>query len=1493
MPLSPYDQQLALLRARQATDTRVNLASQTVNPQVAAGTVAQANAYPWLTPQSAYGLAQQGAQPGDPLSQSVATGVLNHKGGGFWGELGHLVTAPVRSAVHFATTAMSDVADVAQPITRGLLTAAETPLQVGMGALRDVAAVSGTIGAGFVSGAATGAAVGVGGGIFGGVGVIPGIIGGTLIGGTLGAIGQVRGVKVQSSGLQNPFAQSTGGLAIGNLIAGNQVDLGSGYLPGGAIHEQQAKNAQATAAINGHALTPGRMLASTLVRPGTTPYNLLSGLTDAVDSWELDPSRYVGEEFAAQKAAGKIPGLAGKFIPGAVEAEAGPLTQTLRNLTGRAGILDTADPAVHTDLAREFLQTDGAAQRFITKAAATDSAAEIRAASKGKIPVAIANQLAAHTTEQGVLDTLLNGVEGGTLKEADAVRQGKGIASTFTATRPGARLNQVMERLGGYLPKQTVDLIDVGKPGSVKLDNAVDQMDNFLKQARYAPADRNAVLNRLMAASTPEDAARVFQDTVNGGLRDRLLNLGHDTGTVDGFLKSAKADTQLLEKTAVNELADDRIAKAVHTGDQALPLAKPEQVAEYTRYTYHLPDPTDLRRLTTPQSTKIGEGLSALYNSDGWKESTHAMDWFMQKFRVGVTVRPALALRTMAATHAFMAANGLETRFSDIPNLLRMVTNPEFRTAFEEGAVAGATPLAKAEGYLASLRKISGHISPEEQAAHQLIVGPGHELFPQAWTSRLAELHADPVARSVAGQGFEGTAQSFWDGPLAAERSQLAADLNKPELLQSREAADAYVRDTVGSHLTSLTADNPHLMEAIATGHVPTFEGFERGAGVPLLAEHGDGLVNPDAVDHLANMALDPSIKVPTEVVAAKSPKLVDPDYGHKVGRMTSWFYSNLLGKPIDFFYNSPALNQLYWKNLAEQAHLLDSSGVEELSARIAENSGKVDIPADARKILDTRIAKGATGSVPLADLDHLVQARAVDGLQALTIDMAKKTGWQDSARILMPFGKHWQQELTRWASLAETHPEAIRKAQMTVQGAIGSGFFHKDDYGKYVFNYPGSDLLSRVVTGTPMPMTASAGGLSAMTSSLMPGFGPLVSIAASKILPNKPEYDDVRAFFSPFGDPTQKGVLSAVEPAWAKTLQTALADPEHDRDAGNTTMQVARYLVSTGKYNTNTPEAQDQLLKEAGSRAKKLLTLQALGKFVLPSSPSLEAIARAKGTYTPDGRTVTAKLLSDDLQKMRTDDYEHSSENFLAKYGDSALLFMQAATRPNTPGAASTTEQSDFLRSNPEVAKALPNSAAFFAPQGGQTFDPASIARQIHMGDRQALTPKQQVALANDQVASMQYYAIKDGLGPRISAGQQAVLSQIKQVLTQQYPGFNTIVPGLAARVTDSPQNIQKVLIPELEKSLTIDRTKNSETGKALDQYLQLRTAIDQIGQSRGLKPGSFAQSTKSTDLRALLRNAAVQLSQSNQGFSMLFDRILDRELRTDATPAAAAAVA
>lgn len=1495
---STYAQDLAAIQARQTSDARVAYAATQVNPALAQGVVAQSQAYPWIAPQTAYALAANGNTPGDAVSHTVATGVLNHHGGGFWSGLGHMVTAPLRSAIHLGAAGVSDVQYAGKVAARIGLTAAETPLQVLYGAGRDVASAAGSAGdivAGALAGAGTGAATaGIAGGALGSVvpglgnlvGAVGGVLGGAVIGGAVGAAGgamaQSHGVEIKG-GFVNPLAQSSGGVAVGQLLSGHGVDLGSGFLPGGTVHEQMVKNAQDAASINGHALTPGRMLASAVAAPGSKPYNLLSGITDAIDTWELDPTRYVAKEVEAERAARKL------INPAAVQA--GPLAGVMKYtpLAKRAGLLDAAAPAI-SDVAHDFVTSDPAARNFIDKVAGLTSPSEIRAATNNKLPVVLAKQLAAVSTPQDVEGVLRNAIEEGALRERQTLATGGRISDTLDTFRQNSRLGQLWEtkigqpisRLGDAMPKGSIDLIDADKPGAwPKLDKAADQLDAWMKQARLSPEIRKGQLDKFIMADNKAGMKNVLEETVNTHLRQRLGELGWDNDTIDKALGSWTDVRDSFVDQLHNELGQDRTLFGARIADRTIPMAKANETLEALDNVQHLPDPRTVRQLTTPKDTPVGRSLANIYNSDAWKNSTAGMDWFMGKLWKPLNIaRPALAARMLTMESVKMAAHGYESPLTSPLSLIASLVTGK-GAGYGEATSATGELMSRLEEHAESMSGFTRSHPGNLTTAFQKTLSPADDTYAHAWGSQLIGLNRDPVARSIAANGYQATADAFWDGPLAAHREKLAGILSN-DRLATRAGADDFVHNIVGSHYETLTAGNPTIAKAVATGTLEHADG-----STPLATMEGGRFLHPDTERQLGLMGNDTTVTTPAMVKGARAPEEVDADYGIKLSKATRWLYGTLITAPMNTLVRSPEFNQAYWKAMAEAVPHLSEDGAAALRASMASSTAK--ITDDTRSLLERnldRLATSGHGPSDLKDVDLLARAQAVDSVHDMTIDMTHKQGWQDANRLMMPFAKHWQQELGQWARIGTEHPDAFRKAQIAVEGAQGSGWFHQDDQGAWVFNYPGSGIISNLVTGTPGGMTAKVSGLAALTGSLLPSFGPVVSIPASKILPNRPEWDEVRNFMFPQGDPTQGGVANAILPPWAKTVQKALADPSQDRDAGNTTMQVARYLVSTGKFNTNTPEDIDKLLKESGSRAKKLLGLQAIGKFVLPSSPSLEPMAEDK-----DGRTVVAKILSKDLQQMRKDDFEHATENFLAKYGDQAMLFLQGTTRAIVPGGATTKEESDFARANPDVVKALPNTYALFAPQGGQTPDYTAIVRQLHTGERQALTPKQQIALANDQVASMQYYTVKDALGPRVSSATQALLSQYKDLLAQQYPGFNTIITGLAARPMDKMQNISDVVIPELQKSLSIDKIANSETGQALASYLGLRDVVDSTAQARGMQPGSFASATKAADLRAALRQAATILGQNNPGFSVLFDRVLARELHTDTSPASPAA--
>lgn len=105
--------------------------------------------------------------------------------------------------------------------------------------------------------------------------------------------------------------QTQGGQALIDLVQGNPVDVGSGWLPS---YDSQTAEAAAEASreyspylIGGHAWTIGRAIADAAgFEPDTTPFTILSGSVDALQAWQLDPANFALSTLADANRARKL-----------------------------------------------------------------------------------------------------------------------------------------------------------------------------------------------------------------------------------------------------------------------------------------------------------------------------------------------------------------------------------------------------------------------------------------------------------------------------------------------------------------------------------------------------------------------------------------------------------------------------------------------------------------------------------------------------------------------------------------------------------------------------------------------------------------------------------------------------------------------------------------------------------------------------------------------------------------------------------------------------------------------------------------------------------------------------------------------------------------------------------------------------------------------------------------------------------------------------------
>lgn len=523
-------------------------------------------------------------------------------------------------------------------------------------------------------------------------------------------------------------------------------------------------------------------------------------------------------------------------------------------------------------------------------------------------------------------------------------------------------------------------------------------------------------------------------------------------------------------------------------------------------------------------------------------------------------------------------------------------------------------------------------------------------------------------------------------------------------------------------------------------------------------------------------------------------------------------------------------------------------------------------------------------GVVKLEDADMLAKGHALDFVSKTFEDLTGRNAIDEAVRHIAPFARAWRESSKKWVRTLLEDPTAARKLHRVLtagglggEGKEGQGFFYKDEHDQWAFNYPASGLIGKIVSGTPFPMmgnvaaaTPSLGGATSggMGHALIPGAGPFVSIAASKLLPDTPTFDEAKSWLAPYGDPSATGYLDSITPPWMKSFQKSFESPDMAGMHANTVMETARYLMSTGDYDTSTQEGADKLLEDARKAGKHITMLRGLAQLFSPSSPKLTPMAQDK-----DGHTVVARLLTEDMHAMQEKDFNGATEAFLGKYGDQGMLYLQNNTRAVNPGSVDTDKGFDFLRNNADLVHALPLTAGLFAPPDGE-FEYAAYLRGIQNGNRQQLTPTQMVALANDKVGSMLFYNTRDKLGDAATTEEgRAALGEVKSLLMKKYPGFNTVIGGLVEKAK-TPQ-----VIAELEKAVGMSKVTDTPVGKATAQYLSLRKKLNEIAEGRGLK--TFVQSEKTADLRVAARTIGQALIKETPGFALVYDRIFDGEMK------------
>lgn len=635
--------------------------------------------------------------------------------------------------------------------------------------------------------------------------------------------------------------------------------------------------------------------------------------------------------------------------------------------------------------------------------------------------------------------------------------------------------------------------------------------------------------------------------------------------------------------------------------------------------------------------------------------------------------------------------------------------------------------------------------------------------------------------------------------------------------------------------------------------------------------------------------------------------------------RTTQHFFSSLYPKRSSYLMQSPAFRQYYYKqveNLFDELDTVGFNSVIDNLTKAAKKENKVlnerwlskyvgdsDVAQKILLRMDSPVKGG--GRLTLTQLDSYAKGYALDETQKLFYNASEKSNFADILRIVAPFGSAWSEVMKSWTKIVLNNPEALKRAGVTVQGlknadpdADGKGFFWKDPVsGEYVFNYPFNEQLGPLrsyfggigavaglaLGGLPGAGIGAATGLGVgqglqslrgdipgvnlvaptktltMGFNVIPGVGPFVQIAASKILGQIPQADSLRKLIAPYGEPD-----ATLIPSWGKKFLSSFANPENDRRLGDMTLDVMRVLEKEGDYNLSSDAEKERLYNDSIGRARTLLMLSALGQFTGPSRPNVEF-----KTATDKG-DMFGNELAKAFRTMQTDNYDTSVETFLNTFGDDAFLYVAGKTKSTVGGLDASTKFGNFERSNTSLFSRYGDVAGYLSPVG-TNFDYQVYIRQLDNGSRVKLKPSQLVEEAQALVGRSLYRQVVQGFGTDKSDEAKIKMRAIRELLKKEYPGFAT-----------SPIDVNKLSsqLVQLEKAVNDPITEGNVIAEAAKLYFDARNQVLVEAQSRGFTTLAGKQVS---DLRVILRNIGDLLVKQYPEFGRLFDRVLFNEIDVD----------
>lgn len=1260
-----------------------------------------------------------------------------------------------------------------------------------------------------------------------------------------------------------------------SLVKG--LSTGSGFLPDpsspAAQAAAQAARQYSPYTIGGHAFTPGRALADLIFEPNTEPFNIMSGLVDATNAIKFDPTA-IGFGLAGDiRQAGK------EFIPELNGAGVYPTT-------GPVGIMGTDKT--------NWLASDKFANGVGQILADTTSPSEIKRMFP-TLPITTANgaPLADQLSKAGTVDDVR-----GILSDATEL--------TGPLSMPGVsyKVRRALDsRLFAAFPAGTI-----ADPTDKNINWKV--FDDIMRGANVDLTTRNRVLDNYIrndnVLSTVDGATNAMAESM----------IAHGTPADDAYRRASFFKDAHYRTTAydIDQMTGhERLRPGVGIIGDGYVDPAPSLSSEQFQGPLRIPDGREIRRASSE--------FSFITGTKPWSYGQTALAAPAAVWKPLQVLTARMAVRIFGETQLLLAARGLDNAFTHPLRYISLLMGDHPDAGFTKflDKIPGLDPT-----YLYGLDGLTARAYSDDLLMHSstFIHGPdtvatrgflavpvNHPDAPAGYAEMLGRAAADPIVQGVAKAETPDAAKEwFWDGPgkgLRLRRAKITATQDAwmtgklaqgditaydkiGDLVNDRAAADRYIDQVIQPRIRDLSGNgDTEIMDALRTGEL----GGQRIYKTPTKSWNTADL-HEDAVTRAGEILSDG--RGPQNRVIIRDPATPSRSYESLMKKGLDTVFHGLVDVPDRELNRIPAFNQIRWDETRKLLPYADAEGY----SKVMSAAEDANLPADVMDALRKTTLDGSTSERLTYDqMNMLSKANTVDRIQNIVHDLTTRSQFFDMTRFLFPFGDAFRLIAKRWINTINEEPQllerlrqGITEAKQPGSGAIsrlfgdpvphGEGFFHKDPNGEDVFALPGSTWFNTKLLGVPIPLNSHVAGLS-MVGEGYPGLGgPTLTLPAKWFLPNTPTGDKIRNVIFPYGNGESQGIGTDIGttfiPPW---LQKVADGPIDQRARANSINAMLQALASTGNYDLQGPNAASEtarLMQDAEQKSRLLYVIRGAAQFAVPGSPSPETMIK-----DPSGRTVIAQVVADRYRKhVHQDGPQAAMDWFIKSFGTNNIFVTQKASTAIGYAAPVTKDAQAWVDAHPGIRDKYPLTYGLFAPTGG-TFDVSTYGEQFATGDRRPLTPREQIAQAENRLGfyiynqAQQTLYDKNGGGP-LNSAQHAILGQLRDALQKEYPGFDSF----AAQPYDTAKR-RAAAVDELTQAVKDPTIANTDTGQAVAQYLAVRDAAIAKAQSMGVKTPFTANRT--LPLRTLLRTAADRLIADSPGFRSVWDNIFSRELAHD----------